>query len=235
LLVAAPGCARADGSKDWKLRVLAVTDDMPAFSAGYMLGNLDFFDKAKPLASQGKAGQFLVLATDPERAPEMANRIVGRFANSATPLQAITEKAAFQASSSGLDIVAVSRGVAIAGLFMILFLTATVIAQSVRERFAEFATLKTFGFSDSMVLTLVVMEAAAPCALGSLVGVGIAAAVAKVIPQLFPPGFGIPVPTMTPMVFIWAVFSAAMIAIGSATLPVLRLKRMDIATALAGR
>jgi putative ABC transport system permease protein len=234
-VIAAPAIVKADGSKSWNVRVLAVADDVPAFAAGYMLGNIDFLDKAKPLALQGEAAQFVVLATNPDQAPEVAKRIVRRFANSATPLQTITEKAAFQASSSGLDLMAVSRGVAVIGLFMILFLTANVIAQSVRERFAEFATLKTIGFSDSMVLTLVVLEAAAPCALGSLLGVGVAGAVAKVIPQLFPPGFGIPVPMMTPMVFVWAMLSAALVAIGSAALPVMRLKRMDIATALARR
>ena len=38
------------------------------------------------------------------------------------------------------------REVAPAGMFMVLFLTANGIAQAVRERFAEFATLKTSAF-----------------------------------------------------------------------------------------
>ena len=85
------------------------------------------------------------------------------------------------------------------------------------------------------VLALVMLEAAVPCILGALFGVGVAAAFAKVMPRLFPPGFAIPVPTMTPMVFVWALISAVIVALGSSALPVLRLKRMDIATALARR
>jgi ABC-type antimicrobial peptide transport system permease subunit len=50
-----------------------------------------------------------------------------------------------------------------------------------------------------------------------------------------PPGFGIPLPTMSPMVMLWAALSAFAVALLSAALPVLRLRQMDIATALSGR
>jgi ABC-type antimicrobial peptide transport system permease subunit len=50
-----------------------------------------------------------------------------------------------------------------------------------------------------------------------------------------PPNFGIPAPTMAPSVFAWALASACIVALASAALPVLRLRRMDIASALSGR
>jgi putative ABC transport system permease protein len=234
-VLATPAIAKADGTGSWTLHVLAIADDRPDWANGYMMGNFDYFDKARPAAAQGKADWLEVLASNPDRSAEVGKQIVARFANSAAPTQTITEKAAEQASGSGLDLMAVTRGVAVIGLLMILFLTANVIAQSVRERFAEFATLKTIGFSDSAVLTLVVLESAVPCILGALLGVGVAAAFARAMPRLFPPGFAIPVPTMTPMVFVWALISAVIVAFGSSVLPVLRLKRMDIATALARR
>ena len=53
---------------------------------------------------------------------------------------------------------------------MILFLTANGIAQSVRERFAEFAALKTIGYSDRLVMRLVFLEAALPCVIGAGLG-----------------------------------------------------------------
>jgi putative ABC transport system permease protein len=234
-VIAAPAIVKADGTHSWTFKVLDVVDDVPAWVGGYMMGNADYLDKARPLSDQGKANWFEVLATDPDQAPKVATGIVKAFSSSATPLQTITEKAAYQASGSGIDMMAVTRDVALAGLCMILFLTANVIAQSVRERFAEFATLKTIGFPDSSVLMLVVLEAALPCAVGAIMGVGVAAGLAKVIPRLFPPGFGLPVPSMTLMVFIWATVGAVVLALCSAALPALRLARMDIATALSGR
>jgi len=50
-----------------------------------------------------------------------------------------------------------SLGIGIAGLFMILFLCANSVAESVRERIPEFAVLKTIGFSNRSVLMLVLV------------------------------------------------------------------------------
>jgi ABC-type antimicrobial peptide transport system permease subunit len=58
---------------------------------------------------------------------------------------------------------------------------------------------------------------------------------AAIIPRFVPPGQGVPVPTMTVTVLAWAVACAALVALASSALPALRLKRMDIATALSGR
>jgi putative ABC transport system permease protein len=234
-VINAPAIAKADGTRVWTFNVVAISDDMPAWGEGYMMGNLDYFDKSRPLADQGQIGWFEILADNPEMAPGLAQQIDQKFANSAAPLQSITEKAAYQQGGGGLDITAITRDIALAGLFMILFLTANGIAQSVRERFAEFATLKTIGFTDRAVLILVVLEAAVPCFLGAVLGVGVAGVLAKVLPRIIPPGFGLPMPTMTAMVFVWAGFSAVIVALISAALPALRLSRMDIATALSGR
>lgn len=235
-VVAAPSIAKTDGTRSWTFKVLSVVDDLPAWGNGYIMGNFDYLDKARPLADQGKAGWFEVLATDPTQAAALAEKIDRTFANSSSPMQSITEKAAYQVSNSGLDITAVTRDIALAGLFMILFLTANGIAQSVRERFAEFATLKTIGFSDRAVLILVALEAALPCVIGAFLGVCAADVLTKVLPHVLPPSAGLPpMPTMTVMVFVWAIGSAAVVALASAALPALRLSRMDIATALSGR
>jgi putative ABC transport system permease protein len=226
---------RADGGDSWTFQVAAVTDDINYMSQGYMFGNYDYYDKSRVLSYQGKTGVFRVKLNDPTKTADIAERIDNTFANSSTPLQSITEKAAFDVSNTGLDIAAVDRDVALAGMFMVLFLTANGIAQAVRERYAEFATLKTIGFSDNGVIALVFAEAAIPCLLGAGLGIGLAAIVSNVMPHFLPPGQGLPVPTMTMMVFIWAALCATLVAFTSSALPALRLKRMDIATALSGR
>jgi putative ABC transport system permease protein len=135
----------------------------------------------------------------------------------------------------GLDMTGLAQDIALAGLAMILFLTANVIAQSVRERLAEFAVLKSMGFSDRVLVGLVVLEAAVPCMIGAAAGLALADSLTGQIPKLFPPGFGFPMPTMSAVVIVSAMLSAIVLAIASATLPALRLKRIDIATALSGR
>lgn len=227
---------RADGKTAWDFKVLAIVEDIPQAANGFIFGNYDYIDKAKPLSDQGKVNEVDLLADDPSSSSAVAERIDHKFANSATPMQTITEKLARSGNDfGGLDIKKITGGIALAGMFMVLFLTANGIAQSVRERFAEFATLKTIGFSDRAVTAMVVLESALPCIAGAALGVGIAAVLARQIPKLMPPGFGIPLPTMSPMVMLWAALSAFAVALLSAALPVLRLRQMDIATALSGR
>jgi putative ABC transport system permease protein len=226
---------RADG-KAWNLKVLAVVPDVAYMTGGFMLGNYEYFNKAQPLGKQDKIGQIATQVSDPSQTAAIAQQIDNHFANSATATLSTTEKAALDISNSGLDLAALDRKIALAGMFMVLFLTANGIAQSVRERLAEFATLKTIGFTDRAVVQLVFLEAALPCLLGALLGVGLAAFLSGQLPRLFPPGQGTPpLPTMTAMVFVWAAVCAGAVALISAALPALRLKRMDIATALSGR
>jgi putative ABC transport system permease protein len=235
-VIDAPQTVRADGAKSWTFRVMSVGDDIPYFSNGYMFGNYDYFDQARALSDRGKVVQLYVLSSDPTHTADIAQKIDAAYANSGTPLQSITEKMALDISNSGVDIVTVDRDIALAGMFMVLFLVANGIAQSVRERFAEFATLRTLGFTDRGVIALVFAEAAAPCLLGALMGVGLAALVSSNISHLVPASIGTPpVPTIDAMVLLWAALSAAAVALASSALPALRLSKMDIATALSER
>src|SRR6185437_11134540 len=225
---------RADGSTTWTFKVLSIAGDIPQLFGGFIFGNYDYIDKAKPLADQGTVSEVDFLAADPASSSALAERIDHTFANSATPMQTITEKLARSGNDfGGLDIKKITRVIALAGMFMVLFLTSNGIAESVRERFAEFATLKTIGFSDRAVTAIVVLESALPCVIGAVLGVGLAAALARQIPRLMPPTFSLPMPTMSPVVMLWAAGAAFAVALLSAALPVLRLTRMDIASALS--
>jgi putative ABC transport system permease protein len=235
--VISPETSRADGTKNWTFQVVSLSADISQVPSGYIVGNYDFYDKSRPLADQGKINEADFLAADPARATALTEKIDKLFANSAAPTFSQTEVSGFAISNNfgGMDVETVTRDITLAGLLMILFLTATVIAQSVRERFAEFATLKTIGFSDTSVIALVVVEAALPCLFGAVCGVAAAGWLAQQLPALMPPTWGIPTPTMSPAVFLWAQLSACGVALASSALPVLRLRWMDIASALSGR
>jgi putative ABC transport system permease protein len=236
LTVISPLVKKADGSTTWTFKVLAIVGDMAYNTNGYIWGNYDYFDKARPLASQSQVMNLQTQTSDADRTADIAHQIDETFANSSNSTQSITEKAALDISNSGVDIAKVDREIALAGMFMVLFLTANGIAQAVRERFAEFATLKTIGYSDWGVIGLVFAEAAIPCFLGAILGVGLSAWLSGMTPHLMPPSMGTPpLPRVTLMVAVWAGFCALVVALASSALPALRLKRMDIATALSGR
>jgi ABC-type antimicrobial peptide transport system permease subunit len=68
-----------------------------------------------------------------------------------------------------------------------------------------------------------------------VLGVAFAGWVAHLLPHLLPPGEGVPLPRVNATVVIWAAIAAAFVALASSVLPALRLRQMDIATALSGR
>ncbi|HEX4270588.1 MAG TPA: hypothetical protein VHZ32_04345, partial [Rhizomicrobium sp.] len=144
LTVISPQMTKNDGSTTWTFKVLAICDDILLAPDGFIFGNYDYLDKSLPLAKQGRVSEVDYVVSDPARAVAIGQQIDQSLANSTSPTLSENEKMAYAVSNNfgGLDVDTLTHEIALAGLAMILFLTANVIAQSVRERFAEFATLR---------------------------------------------------------------------------------------------
>jgi putative ABC transport system permease protein len=233
----APQAVKADGSNVWTFKIAHISEDVPQVPGGMIAGSYDYYDRSMPLAEQGMIAEADSVAVDPAMAPALAVQIDRLFANSAHPTQTNTEKTLFAVNNNygGLDVSALTREIAVIGLSMILFLIANVIAQSVRERRAELAALKTIGFPDALLIALIATEAALPCIIGAICGVTVAAWLASQLPGVMPRTFGIPAPVMSPAVYLWALASACVMALASTALPALRLRRQDIAAVFSGR
>ncbi len=59
-------------------------------------------------------------------------------------------------------------------MFFILFVAGNAMAQSIRERTNELGVLKTLGFSDGRILTLVLLESCAIAIIGGGIGLALA-------------------------------------------------------------
>ena len=231
--IISPQANRADGSKNWPLRIAGIFEDIPQFPGPIIAGNYAYYKESVPLAEQGKINEVDSLAADADQSPALAERIDKLFANSGNPTRSQTEKQIFSQGFGDINAGMLTRKIALIGLLMILLLTANVVARSVRERLTEFATLKTLGFSDTRLLVLIVAETAIPCLLGAFCGIILARWLALQLPSVMPPGTGIPPPTMSLAVFFWAGLCASGLILASTILPILRLSRLDIAAALS--
>jgi putative ABC transport system permease protein len=231
-----PSEQRADGSSVWQFQVLAIVPD-PDSPNGFVLGNYDYVDNAKREGRRGRAIEFDVALKDPSRANDISLAIDEHFANSGFPTVTIPDRASQESvQRSGISAAQVTWPVAGAGIFMILLVTANGIAQSVRTRIPEFAVLAAVGYRHSALCGLVVLEAHVPCLAGAALGTALAAALtawpANYLPQDLQ---GVPAPTLSPIVAVWAlVFALALALVGSLP-PVLRLRRLTVTDALAGR
>jgi putative ABC transport system permease protein len=232
-----PSGIRADGSTFWEFQVLEVVPDDPARPDGFILGNYKYLDNSRPPQARGDATSFRVAITDAGRANQVSLAIDRLFANSGTPTKTFPEKTNWQfVAASGVGAASVTWPVAAAGLFMILLLTANGIAQSVRERIPQFAVLGTLGFPQSTLSALVFMEAAIPCVLGGLAGTALAAVIAQWPTRYLPQDLGnLPKPTMSPGVLASALGCVVLLSLASSSIPILRLRRMSMVEALAGK
>ena len=153
----------------------------------------DYFEEARQ-KNKGQVGWFTVRIANPDQAAQIAAQIDENFANS--PYETKTEpEGAFAAGFAQQigDIASIVMAVVGAVFFTILLVAGNTMAQSVRERTSELGVLKAMGFSNSLVLTLVMLESCLIAILGGFCGLGIA--------WLFTLG-GSPVPSILPVFFI---------------------------------
>lgn len=128
---------------------------------------------------------------DPERAAEVSLAIDREFKNTAFETLTETEKA-FQLGFVSMTeaIVVAIRVVSYLVIGIILAVMANTMAMTVRERTAEYATLKALGFGPGFVAALIFGESLAIAALGGAFGIlatfPVAAAFGRALGSLFP-------------------------------------------------
>lgn len=228
---------REDRSETWPFTVVGIVDD-PATQIDWMpniYASYDYLDLNRNRRELGLV-DFIVAIDNPDDARSICRQIDTRYANSETPSYCVPlQMDARNMVESTITMRQMSLGVGTAGLFMILFLCASGVAESVRERVPEFAILKTIGFGDRQVAALVFLEAALPAVVGAVLGTAIAAVLSSLTSQLGEgTGLKLPVASISGAIVALALGVALVIGALSAVLPLGRLRTMQLAPALAG-
>jgi putative ABC transport system permease protein len=224
---------KQDGSRVWTFDVIAIMEsaDAPGLEPRIVV-NYDYLDEER-VALKGVADRFILRIDDPNRATQISRAIDNLFANSSAPTRTISERSSRESGVNWIgDISFFTDAVLGAVAFMLLFLTGNTMMQSVRERTPEFAVLKTLGFSDSRVLTLVFAESVALCAVAALAGLAIAKLAIPLVRDVIP---GAGIVQMPWIAIVTGLALALAVAFVSGLLPAMRAKRLSIIDALAGR
>ncbi|MCA9430669.1 MAG: ABC transporter permease [Candidatus Omnitrophica bacterium] len=183
-----------EGDEAWEFDIVGIygTTENRGDPSGFFF-RYDYFDEGR-VNGKGEVGWYMVRVADPDRADEIAAAIDAEFANS--PYETKTEpEGAFaqgfvqQMGNIGAMLVAILSAV----FFTILLVAGNTMAQSVRERTEELGVLKAMGFSNGLVLSLVLAESCVIALLGGLAGLGVAWAITA---------GGSPVPDMLPVFFL---------------------------------
>jgi putative ABC transport system permease protein len=121
------------------------------------------------------------------------------------------------------------RAIVGAAVVALLFATAAMMMQSIRERTPELAVLKTLGFTDRAVFFLILAEAIALCVAAAAFGLALATLAFPFAAQILP---GISLPGVVVEV---GLACAVLVALISAALPAALAARLGIVAALAER
>jgi putative ABC transport system permease protein len=121
-------------------------------------------------------------------------------------------------------------GIAGAVLFTILLVTGNTMAQAIRERTGELATLKTLGFSEAKIFGLVLAESCLMAAVGGAAGLGLSWTAITLVGD---PTHGLLPPIYLPMRdAVFAVGLIAALGLATGVLPAIQARRLKIVDAL---
>jgi putative ABC transport system permease protein len=158
----------------WTFNISAIYDADAAFDKTNFFFRYDYFDETR-LNGQGLVGWYIIKVDDPPRAAEIARSLDVQFANSSAETKTATEKAFMQGFVNQVgNVSAIVVAIVAAVLFTLFFLvTANTMAQSVRERTSELAVLKTLGFPNATIVSIVLAETLLMAVIGGGLGIGL--------------------------------------------------------------
>jgi putative ABC transport system permease protein len=221
---------RTDGSRDWAFDIVGTYDRTDtAANATALIANFAYLDEAR-LTGRDSAQVFVAKIDSPANAGTIGLAIDNAFANSdhETRTQSEADVAASQVQSIG-DLNFLVRAIIGAVFFAMLFATGALMMQSIRERMPELAVLKTVGFSDRLVMGLIVTESVTFCIFSAGIGLAIAASLLPLAARFI----GITVFPGT--VLALGVGFAALLGLIGGAVPAWRGMRLEVADALAVR
>jgi len=227
---------KATGETTWIFDIVGIyevpTAQSRALEQQVML-RWKYFDEANAYGS-GSVGWIIVQVANPQESATVAHAIDALSANSDHETKTQTEREfnlsfARQIGDIGLIVTAIIGAV----FFTLMLLTGNTMAQAVRERIPELATLKTLGFSDRSVLGLVFVESVLLIVIGGVLGLALASVLTPAVSAAS--GGMLELPPIG--LRSWLVGLTLMVAVGAivGVLPALRAMRLRIVEALAGR
>jgi len=223
--------ANRNGTHTWPVDVVGIYPGNRDDSlSGNVFANYDYADNGRG-GDEGTVHIFNTRIDDPRKSGEIAAAIDRLTANSPHATRTFSDRQLAQASVTGIGQVGLAvKFIAGAVFFALLFSVGAVMIQSGRERAGEFAVLKTLGYSDWGVLTLILAETLIFCLAAAALGLALSRLLYPIVVKFVGfNGFA-----SGPVAGV-GLLVAALLAIVAGAIPAWRASRLSIVDALAGR
>jgi putative ABC transport system permease protein len=221
---------RRDGTNAWVFDIVGIAENHEQPNgASSAIVHYDYVNEAR-LADRDTSLLYIALAESPQAAPEVGRAIDKVFANSSTETRTQSEGDLVASQIQRIaDIDLVVGGIVSAVFFALLLATGALMMQSIRERVPELAVLKTLGFSDELVMALILVEAVIFCVFSGGIGLGLASLILPAARTM------IGIAAMPKIVIVSGIGFAVALALIGGSVPAWRGLRLQVAEALAGR
>ncbi len=215
---------------DLELTVRAIFEGAEGTNDNVMYFHRKFVEEGLPSTRKGLVGTFGVLADSPEAVPRIVREIDEMFRNSDRQTKTESERA-FQLSFVSLigNVKLFLLSICSAVVFTIILVSANTMAMSVRERIKEVGVLKTVGFTNGKILTMIVAESVIIAMVGGLIGCLLAFLTSLGLRnvQLLFGGFQMP-----PVVLAISLATSTAIGLLSSIIPAMNASRVPITESL---
>jgi putative ABC transport system permease protein len=176
-------------------------------------------------------GWYVFRVADPSTSDQLAGRLDAMFANSPAETKTATEKAFVSDFAKQIgDIGAIMMAIAAVVMFFILFVAGNAMAQAIRERVNELGVLKTLGFGDGRILTLVLLESCTIAIIGG--GLGLLLSWLAITLGGDPTGGLLPIFHFPSRDLVIGVAIVFLLGLGTGALPAFQASRLKIVDAL---
>jgi putative ABC transport system permease protein len=215
---------------DWTFTIRAVyTPTDPVINDDVLFFHHDYLEEK--IGRPGIAGWYVVEISDPSNAAGMAKMVDDQFRNSNAPTKTGTEQA-FNASFATMwgNVSLLMGTIGMAVVFAILLVTANAMMMNARERTKEVAVLKTIGFGNGRLFSMVMLEAGIITVIGAIIGLGGAKLLYKTTnfnAAGFLPGFDVTTDTL-----LMGAAIALLLMLASGLVPAIRAARLPVVQAL---
>ena len=215
---------------DWTFTIRAVyTPTDPVINDDVLFFHHDYLEEK--IGRPGIAGWYVVEISDPNNAAGMAKMVDDQFRNSNAPTKTGTEQA-FNASFATMwgNVSLLMGTIGMAVVFAILLVTANAMMMNARERTKEVAVLKTIGFGNGRLFSMVMLEAGIITVIGAIIGLGGAKLLYKTTnfnAAGFLPGFDVTTDTL-----LMGAGIALLLMLASGLVPAVRAARLPVVQAL---
>lgn len=215
-----------------ELKVVGIFTDPDAQDTLFL--NVEYLRDTQPVGRRSFNSVVAVLANSPEDVPKIAKTVDEMFANASPPTKTESEQQfalSFVAFLGNIKVFLLSISAAVT--FTILLVSGNTMAMSVRERIKEVGILKTLGFTNGMVLSLIIGEAITIALIGGIIGTLLAAGLANLVGK-FAVGFAQQLNNMsiTPITGLISLGVAVLLGLISSFIPAWNAARTNILDSL---